>query len=256
MKILPLVLSSSLLLTSFLFGENDKSTTKGKCTSEVWNDPEGWSFDVGGQYTWMHFTTPPTYTGNTGGVSGKITYQKPWSFFGEFRTIYNLGKLTSSVNESHDYEWYNEGVAGYSFPIYSHWTITPYAGVGLDCLQDNHTAYSTFSAIQLKYRLYYAIGGIDTRYYWKKWYLGLQVDCLPTFSQYLSIGSLKGAAWTLTERVGWAARLPIGCKVHDKIWLELTPYFRFLPIGSSSVLSLPERNLNQWGGFARLRFYI
>lgn len=219
-------------------------------------DPKGWSFDLGGQYTWMHFTTPPTYTGSTGGALGKVTYQNPWNLFGQFRTVYNTGRLSSSVNDSKDYEWYNEGVIGYCFPLCCHWTLTPYAGVGLDCLQDNHTSYGSTSAIQLKYRIYYAMAGIDTRYSWEKWYLGLQVDCMPTFSQYLSIGGLPGSAWTLTQKVSWAARLPVGCKLADKIWLELTPYYRLLKIGSSNVLALPKRDLTEWGGFVSFRFYL
>ena len=66
--------------------------------SEQLAKPEGWSLDVGGTYTWMSFTTPPTYSGSTGGIQGKITYQKPWAFFGQARSFYNLGTLSSSLN--------------------------------------------------------------------------------------------------------------------------------------------------------------
>ncbi len=33
---------------------------------------QGWSVDIGGQYTWMALSTPPTYSGSTGGVSGTL----------------------------------------------------------------------------------------------------------------------------------------------------------------------------------------
>ena len=32
--------------------------------------PQGWSFDIGGSFTWMSFLTPPTYSGPTGGILG------------------------------------------------------------------------------------------------------------------------------------------------------------------------------------------
>ena len=68
-------------------------------------NPEGWSFDLGGTYTWMSFTTPPTYSGSTGGILGKVTYQQPWAFFGQARSFYNLGTLSSSLNSTNLYEW-------------------------------------------------------------------------------------------------------------------------------------------------------
>lgn len=247
-----------IALTLFIACANAGFTQNKQAAQQnpTWQDPQGWSLDLGGQYTWMNFTTPPTFSGNTGGVMGKVTYQRPWDFYGQFRTIYNIGRLTSSVNSGKIYEWYNEGVVGYCFPYCTHWTVTPYAGVGIECLQDNNTAYSTYTSIQLKYRVYYAIAGFDTRYMWRNFYLGLQAECLPTFSQYLSIGGLPGAAWTMKQKVGGAVRIPFGIKVSNSVWLELTPYWRLLPIGSSSVLSLPERILNEWGGFAAFRFYL
>lgn len=55
----------------------------------VVKQPEGWSVDVGGSYTWMSLSTPPTYTGSTGGVLAKISYQVPDAFFGQARSFYN-----------------------------------------------------------------------------------------------------------------------------------------------------------------------
>lgn len=220
------------------------------------NPPQGWSFDLGGQYTWMSFTSPPTFTGSTGGVQGKITYQEPQAFFGQLRSIYNLGSLSSAQTTSHDHEWYTEFVAGYCFRALSCWTITPYAGVGLDFLHDHKEGYSVVAPIGLNYRSYYALFGFDTHYTWDNWYLGLQADCLPVFHQYLSIGGLPGVAWKMDERVGVAVRLPAGCRLYRGIWLELAPYYRLLPIGDSSVLVMPERTLNQWGAFLTFRFFL
>ena len=217
---------------------------------------QGWSIDLGGQYTWMSFKTPPTYSGNTGGVTGKITYQKEKSFFGQLRSTYNNGKLSSHMNSARDSEWYSEFVGGYCFPICPKWTITPYAGTGFDFLIDHQKAYSSISSIQLEYKLYYAIVGFDTRYTLGKWSLGAQLDCLPTFNQYLSIEGLSGVAWKLQRRVGAAVRLPVGYKITKDIGIELAPYYRLLPIGASDVLGLPHRNLSQWGSFLTFRFFL
>lgn len=221
--------------------------------------PKAWSIDVGGQYTWMAFTTPPTYSGSTGGVIGKLTYEMPWAFFGQARTVYNLGPLSSSLNSTRFYEWYLEVVGGYSFPLWKKWTLTPYVGVGFDFINDDRSAYSTVAAIQLRYQTYYALIGFDTHYTWKNWKLGAQFDCLPVFNQYLKIKTLSGEAWTLDDRVGFDARLPVSWRIPvtcPEIWLELAPYYRWLPIGDSDVLGLPHRNLNQWGAFLTFRFFI
>lgn len=217
---------------------------------------QGWSLDLGGQYTWMSFTTPPTYKGSTGGAVLKLGYQKPESFFGQLRSIYNNGSLSSKMNSTKDSEWYSEFVGGYCFSVCNNWTITPYAGMGFDFLMDHQRAYSSISSIQLKYKIYYAVAGLDTRYSWKDWSLGAQVDCLPTFNQYLSIEGLSGIAWKLQSRVGVAVRLPIGYNLTKNIQIELAPYYRLLPIGASSVLELPHRNLNQWGSFLTFRFFL
>ncbi len=224
--------------------------------------PDGWSIDLGGQYTWMSFSTPPTYTGSTGGVVGKLTYQVPWAFFGQARTVYNLGPLSSSLNESGFHEWYMEFVGGYCFPVCRDLTFTPYAGLGFDYLSDDHSAYSTISAIKLRYRTYYAMAGFDTHYAWENWTAGLQFDCFPIFNQYLKVKSLPGAAWILSNRVGFdirlpvAYKLPIPCRGVNDIWLELAPYYRWLPIGPSTILGLPSRNLDQWGVFLTFRFFL
>ena len=133
---------------------------------------------------------------------------------------------------------------------------TPYAGIGLDFLDDHRRAYSFFSSIDLHYRTYYALFGFDMHYSWTNCYLGLQADCLPVFDQYLKIGGLNGTAYKMNERVGVAVRLPIGCKLSKYVWLELEPYYRLLPIGSSHALEAPKRTLNQWGGFLTFRFFV
>ena len=77
--------------------------------------PQGWSFDIGGDYTWMSFSSPPTFSGSTGGVVGKLTYEEPRAFFGQARSVYNLGRLSSSKNKTSFREWYSEFVGGYCF---------------------------------------------------------------------------------------------------------------------------------------------
>jgi len=230
--------------------ENQESATAEK------QKPEGWSVDFGGTYTWMSFTSPPKYTGNTGGVQGKLTYQKPREFFGQARSAYNLGPLSSSVNKTALHEWYGEFVGGYCFSLLKNWTFTPYVGLGIDYLHDSHTGYSSIAAIQLRYSTYYAVAGIDTHYTWTDWMLGLQADCLPVFDQYLNIKTLKGAAWTLDNRVGVAVRIPAAYRFAENYWLELAPYYRWLPIGDSGTLGLSDRDLRQWGAFLTFRFFI
>jgi hypothetical protein len=218
--------------------------------------PQGWSFDIGGDYTWMSFSTPPTYSGSTGGVLGKLTYEQPKAFFGQARSVYNLGNLSSSVNKAGVREWYSEFVGGYCFSAHTNWMITPYAGIGLDFLSDHHTGYSTISPIKLNYAIYYALVGLKTHYTWQNWMLGFQVDCLPTFNQYLRIKGLSGSAWLLKNRTGAAVQLPVAYRYVKNFWVEFAPYYRFLPIGASHALGLPHRNLNQWGVFVTFRFFL
>jgi len=220
------------------------------------NQPQGWSLNVGGTYTWMSFSTPPTYSGSTGGVLGKISYQLPNAFFGQARSYYNLGPLSSSSNKTKFYEWYTEFVGGYCFSVLKNWTITPYAGIGFDFLTDHRSRSSSTPPIKLKYAIYYALAGLETHYAWQDWMLGLQVDCLPTFNQYLRVKSLHRGAWVLKNRTGVEVQLPVAYRYIKNFWLELAPYYRFLPIGSSHFLELDQRNLSQWGAFLTFRFFL
>ena len=184
-----------LSFASNIFAEETTNEASVKRASyPVCQKPQGWSLDLGGTYTWMSFTTPPTYSGSTGGVQGKVTYQKPWAFFGQARSFYNLGTLSSSLNHTNLNEWYMEFVGGYCFSALKNWSITPYAGLGIDFLHDYHHGYSSIDPIKLRYNIYYAVAGLDTHYTWRDWMLGLQVDCLPSFNQYLNIKSLPEAA--------------------------------------------------------------
>jgi hypothetical protein len=218
--------------------------------------PQGWSLDIGGDYTWMSFSTPPTYSGSTGGVLAKLTNEEPNAFFSQGRSVYNLGTLSSSKNKTRFREWYTESVGGYCFSPNENWMITPYAGLGLDFLSDHHTGFSTIAPIKLNYAIYYAIVGLKAHYNWENWMVGLQVDCLPTFNQYLRIRSLSKAAWVLKNRIGAEAQLPFAYRYAKNFWLEFAPYYRFLPIGASDVLGLPHRNLNQYGIFVTFRFFL
>ncbi|HUD02314.1 MAG TPA: hypothetical protein VMR37_08285 [Rhabdochlamydiaceae bacterium] len=231
----------------------DTSNKEAQCNI---HKPQGWSFDIGGDYTWMSFSTPPTYSGSTGGVLGKITYEQPKAFFGQARSIYNLGPLSSSLNKTGFHEWYSEFVGGYCFSPTKNWMITPYAGLGLDFLSDHHRGYSFTPPIHLNYKIYYAVAGLKTHYTWRNWMLGLQVDCLPTFNQYIRIKGLPEAAWILKNRTGVAVQLPVAFRYVMNFWLEFAPYYRFLPIGASDVLGLSHRNLNQWGAFVTFRFFL
>lgn len=232
------------------------STYSLSAETEMPPSTSAWSLEVGGTYTWMSFTSPPTYSGSTGGVLAKATHQKVWAPFGQIRSFYNLGTLSSSQNSSHIHEWYTEFVGGYSLPIIKDLSITPYGGLGIDFLHDSRSAYSDISSITLRYSLYYAVAGVDLHYTRPNWMIGLQADCLPSFNQYLNIKELSGAAWILKNRVGASARLPISWKMVRNYWLELTPYYRWLPIGDSDELGLSQRNLSQWGVFLSFRFFL
>ena len=251
-----LFLSVFLFSASVMFAAASKATTTKPQAKMTQDKPQGWSVDVGGAYTWMSFSTPPTYSGSTGGVLAKLSYQLPNAFCGQARTYYNLGPLSSSVNKTAFYESYTEFVGGYCFSALQNWTITPYAGIGFDFLSDHHTSYSTIASIKLKYAIYYALAGLETHYTWQDWMFGMQVDCLPTFNQYLKIGSLSGAAWSLKNRVGVAVQLPVAYRYVRNYWIEFAPYYRFLPIGASNALGLPHRDLNQWGAFVTFRFFL
>lgn len=221
------------LLCTAIFADNIK--TKEPNAALNIPRPEGWSIDVGGAYTWMSLSTPPSYSGSTGGILGKVTYQQSNFFFGQARTVYNLGPLSSSTNDANFYEWYMEFVCGYCACAISNWTITPYVGVGFDFLSSHQTAYDGYSAIQLNYALDYAIIGLETHYSWQDWMLGLQIDCLPTFKQYLEIKNLPESAWTLKNRVGADVRLPISYRYVKNFWIEFSPYYRFLSPSATQI---------------------
>lgn len=116
------ILSILLLLASASFGA---LPLKKEIPQPAPKKPQGWSFDIGGTYTWMSVSTPPTYSGNTGGVLGKISYQVPGSFFGQARSFYNIGPLSSSLNKTSFQESYSEFVGGYCIAALKNWTITP-----------------------------------------------------------------------------------------------------------------------------------
>lgn len=263
-------LAFHLLFVGSSFANSDSSeslkVTKPKGKENVVYKPEGWSFDVGGQYTWMSFTSPPTFSGSTGGALARITYQKQNSFFGQVRTVYNNGNLSSSTNEASESESYTEAVAGYCFRLSKMespylWTFTPYAGIGMEFLTEHRTSYTTDSelfvpSIKMRYQLYYAVAGLDIHCTVKKWSFGVQGDVIPSFQEYLTIGGLSESAWKLKQRVGFDVRLPAAYQMVKNYWVELAPYYRLLGIGNSGVLGLPSRNLHQWGAFVTFRFFI
>lgn len=239
----------------FLLSAVSNGYAESVATDEQKNIPEGMSFVVGGQYTWMSFTTPPTFTGSTGGALAKITYERPFSFFGEVRTFFSKGSLSSSVNSSGDTEWYTEAVGGYCFAFHETVRFTPFLGVGLDYLWDNKGGYGSIAPIDLKYQTEYLLAGFSLGYFQPNWNIGIKGSCLPIYSQFLSIGGLTGAAWNMKHRVGAEVDLPIGFRVSQRLWLELVPYYRFFPIGASQVLGLPSRFLNEWGGVVSVRLF-
>lgn len=250
------LIATFLFLVATAFGNIDKYEEDPVCGCSCMDLPEGWSFDIGGTYSYMTFSTPPTYKGSTGGVLGKITYQMPDSYFGQARSYYNIGPLKSSVNKSSFQESYSEFVGGYCICALPGWTITPYAGLGFDFLFDNHTGYGSVAPIKLQYTIYYAIAGLETHYTWDHWTLGLRLDCIPTFNQYLRVRTLSEAAWVLKNRVGVEVEIPFSYEYARKCWIEFAPYYRLLPIGSSKALVLPHRDLNQWGAFVTFRFFL
>ncbi len=136
------LLSVALCSASVVFAGTFRSQEIPKCDSSSPQKkpqasclkPQGWSFDIGGNYTWMSFSTPPTFSGSTGGVLGKITYQIPDSYFGQARSYYNIGPLSSAANDTSFQESYSEFVGGYCITAIQNWTITPYAGIGFDFL--------------------------------------------------------------------------------------------------------------------------
>ena len=85
--------SASVVLANSVFA----SSYKEKPQSNTYK-PQGWSVDVGGGYTWMSFSTPPTYSGSTGGILGKALLSAtqgllwPGTFYLQSRTIIELKK--------------------------------------------------------------------------------------------------------------------------------------------------------------------
>jgi hypothetical protein len=199
---------------------------------------------------------PLTFKGSVPGFFSKVSYEIPNQFFGEARTYYNLGALKSPYNKSNFYDWYTEFVGGYTFSPIKNWRVTPYIGMGIDYISDAQSPYSIYTDIKLGYSIYYSIIGLKTQYTWKNWMAGLQVDCLPTFNQYVEIQGLDGQAWILANKIGVEAQLPLAYRYIKNCWIELAPYYRFMPIGESKVLALSNRNFNEWGAFLTFRFFL
>jgi hypothetical protein len=244
-------LAVCISLISFVFGDECH-----ECEARKQTLAEGWSLNIGVDYVWMSMAKSPTYSGSTGGISGNITYQKPQEFFGQARTVYNLGRLSSSLNNGNFYEWYSEFVVGYCFSSCRRWSITPYVGVGFDFIHDNKSPYQMIDPMKLRYNLYYAVAGFDLHYRSANWMAGIQLDCLPTFNQYLRVKNLTQSAWVLTNGVGAVARLPIAYRCVKTLWMELAPYYRFFPIGACSTLGMGHRHINEYGIFLNLRYFL
>ena len=230
--------------------------------------PEGWSFDVGGQFTWMelppfNFLGNSAYSGNEigwgGGFTGKITYQQPQEVFAQLRATYN--SMDTNINNKID-EAYAELVAGYCFSMAPCLSLTPYMGVGCDNLQDSNTAYFTEDPVYIvlsdqkpSYQTYYGVIGFDTHYAWEKCKLGAQFDFYFPFQQQLDLVRYN---CSLDKNVGFATRLPIARRLTQHIWLELTPYYRFFVLGSGlkGTYALDRRNMNQAGAFLTLKVFL
>ena len=254
----------TLYSASVVFGGMSKGQEKPQCNppkpqgepQRLCFMPQGWSFDIGGSlHLDLIFNSSYLFRKHRR-LSGQDHVSSAQFFFGQARSYYNIGPLSSSVNSTSFQESYSEFVGGYCITAMPNWTITPYAGLGFDFLFDDRTGYASIAPIDLKYTVYYAIAGFETHYAWQNWKLGLQFDCLPTFNQYLKIGGLSGAAWTLKNRVGAEVQVPFAYRYARNYWLEFAPYYRFFPFGTSSVLKLPERDLSQWGAFVTFRFFL
>jgi hypothetical protein len=55
--------------------------------------------------------------------------------------------------------------------------------------------------------------------------VGVQADCLPTFNEFIKIKTLSGSAWTLSNNVGAAVRVPVAYRFWKNSWVELAPYY-------------------------------
>lgn len=218
--------------------------------------PQGWFVDLSGNYGLTSLTTPPTYSGSTTGFATKITHEKSDCLFNQLRIHYDVDRLKSSQNSVKTHDWRTEAVAGHSFSIKNRWSITPYLGVGIDWLKAEHSAYSSTPSIKLTYETQYALIGCKTSYKVQKWSFGSQIDLLPVLRQYLRVNSLSWSSWRLKQNVGVNVELPVGYLLKDNAYLEVTPYYRWFPIGSSSELGLPQRNLTRSGAFLTLRYFL
>lgn len=263
-KWVPFLCSLSVLSQLYSAGDlqeiaNAGGNEKSEQTTARSSHFQGWSFDLGGQYTWMKFTSPnlPTFSGSTGGVHGRITYQKQDSLFAQVRSFWNAGHLTMTGRSSNDKEFYTDLLGGYCFSVGQSWMITPYLGLGFDFLREHQSSTHFVTPIGLTYRLNYGLAGVDVRYFYgEDWVFGGQVDCFPTFEQHLSITGMKGVAWKLKQRVGCNVRATVDYRLPKNFWLEASPYYRLVSIGESHVLSLPHRNLNEFGLLITFRYFL
>lgn len=259
-----------MLFSMSLFAKDASSTAKSNVKKpaqalppgQVYG-PQGWIFDLGGQYTWVDIVAADDFDnqGSTGGITAKITYQRPKSFYGQLRSILNMGQTDGGLvgffsNDEQTYtEWYAEYVSGYCFGIKQHWMITPYGGIGVDALNQRLRSDSALG-MNLYYQTYYLLFGCEFRYAMEKWYFSLQADGLPIAEQYLTLGDSNSTTYKLKQSIGTSVRLSAARQLGKHFWLELTPYYRYFPIGKNDSQSMDKQNLNQVGFFLTLRYAI
>lgn len=266
MKITKLALIVAAIFSLNVFAKDQAAATTTKTTTKTkqqYKDmkcygPLGWGFDVGGQYTWM--SLDPDLNGSTGGATVKITYQKPKFVYGQMRTVFNAGTINGEAFiadvKSNDNEYYLEFVGGYTFSAGNHCLLTPYGGLGMDFLNNRNKFVFNFPDLNLNFQSYYAIFGLEFRYSLQKWYFSIQAEGLPIYQQYVTLSGTNGFSWKLNSNVGTAVRLSFARELGKHFWLELTPYYKYFPIGDNHLFGSADLRWNQVGAVLTLRYFI
>lgn len=203
------------------------------------------------------------FNGNLGGVQGSYEY-KPWnSFYGSLEVAWKQGKTKNSFADRQlAYVDVQERV-GYTWAsCCNDLSVTFFSGFGYRYLEHRLKQFEVPS-IKFKYSEFYVpIGFLSEYFFCSGWSLGFNITWMPQVFPSVEIVPLKGAHWSLTNRLGNVlVELPLTYRFNECScnFLELIPFYEHWEDGRSTAktsggqeLGLPKNSYNFWG--AQLNF--
>jgi hypothetical protein len=209
-----------------------------------------------------------TESGWLPGIWGSYTYQQNSIFYTKISTQYAAGDLTfdgstlSGTPVKYDTNPHRfiklEWVLGYPWAAGANVVITPYLGVGYRFWQRGRAdTTSSFTSYQEDYSWGYFPAGIRVEYdINSRLRVGVNAAMNYMFGgnmkAYLSeVSSFSDMSFTLGNKIGWSAELPITYKFNLQWSLTVTPWYEYSAIGESPINAFgfyePSSSTNQYG---------